>query len=485
MGGGISGLATAIELVRSGTAASITVFDAQDRVGGMLRTTHTQQRLVEHSADMFTTKLPFASQLCETIGYSDQLISTTPENRGARLVTPRGLQPIPTGFSLMVPKQVLPILRSPILSYKAKLRLLLEPAYAMTNRRFGNGIDRDESLMSFSIRHWGREIFDKLIQPLVAGIYTADPARLSMEAALPEFVEMERRHGRLLWAQAGKPDDADGDFQDSLSAAGRREARVATGARYGLFQAPRQGMQHWMDAIRTWLHQRGVRFVLDSTVTQVRRQKDSWILDRLSDESVVFDGLVVATPVGKAAELLHRAHGKLAEQLELIESASAAIVVSDVPRDSLPNKGQKLGYGLVVPEYLKRSIIASSFSSNKFAGRSQDDRLLVRSFFGGALHPEYLELGDSELIELAREELSDLLSAPNIKLDRTMVVRWHNAMPQYHVGHLDRVETIEKLVEASHAFGLAGNAYRGVGIPQCIESGNQAARKLLRDLSRR
>lgn len=494
-GAGISGLAAAVRLVqRHGADLQITIFEARNQTGGLLRTDSSADRLIEQSADMFTTKLPWAWQLCQQVGYTEELIPTNTRNRGARLVTGSGVHPIPKGFSLMVPKDLGGILRSPVLSRRGKLRLLLEPFFARWHRNFGKDWERleDESLRSFAVRHWGKELFERIIQPLVAGIYTADPEKLSMKAALPEFVEMERQYGKLLGApeyRSENKNEADGDFQDSLSAGGDRvaiqtqAAQEATGARYGLFLTPRQGMQHWIEHITEWLIQRGVHFELGHSVKEVHRMNNGWQLSlEDSTEPKGFDGVILALPAQRVAQLLEGSLPKLAEVMKKIESASAAIVVSVVDRDELPNKGEGLGFGLVVPEYLGRPIIAASFGSNKFPGRCPDQELLIRTFFGGALHPEYLERTDDELIQMAQRELRELLKAPQLSLQSSRVVRWVQAMPQYHVGHLSRVEWIEDHVQRETGFAVAGNAYRGVGIPQCIESGSRAAEKVLRDL---
>lgn len=502
IGAGVSGLSAATELIalretHADLKLEITVFDEREVVGGLLRTSVDQDRLIESSADMFTTKLPYGLQLCERIGYMDQLIPTNPKNRGARLATRDGLAPIPQGFSLLVPKLIKPILSTPILSAKAKARLLLEPMFLLFNRRFrpGDG-GADESLESFATRHWGREVFETIIQPLVAGIYTADPAQLSMKAALEEFVELERTHGRLLKINDPQnkknPNEADGDFQDSLSAGGKHakhspeSEEAATGARYGLFLGPRHGMQHWMESIQSWLVERGVTFALSTSVSKLALTSDAancdWIVEIENQNQHRFDAVVIATPAATAARLIGSVDDQLSEQLASIQSASAAIVVGLIPRSSLPQRGEDLKFGIVVPESLGRPLIACSFGSNKFPGRCHDDEVLVRCFFGGALHPELLQLADDELKKLATTELSELLDAPELQLLDSRVVRWNQAMPQYQLGHLNRIEQIESRVQSLKCLAIAGNAYRGVGIPQCIKSGFDAARKVIDEL---
>jgi oxygen-dependent protoporphyrinogen oxidase len=469
----------------------------------MLQTDYQADGLVEQCADMFTTKLPWAWELCQIIGFTSELIPTDERRRGALVATPAGPLPVPSGFSLLVPQRWDSLWQSPLLSRQGKWRMWLEPIMALSRRRFRPGLDTDESFADFATRHWGQEAFEKLIQPLVSGIFTADPAKLSMDAALSEFVEMERAHGSLVWAaRAARADqgrsiesraaqrwDQGPHLQDAL--AGHTPAADAadpssSGVRYGLFLTPRHGMGSWIAAMVQWLRQQGVEFWPRTKVTALRRRARDWEVDRATRgapglQTERYDDVVLAIPAYRAAELLNGRQPELASRLAAIEYASAAIVVSRLHRCQLPEGGEKLGFGLVVPDYLASPLIATSFSSQKFPGRCPDDQMVLRSFFGGARHPEHVDWSDEELIARAMGELRRWVPVTGEPI-HSQVVRWRRAMPQYHVGHRGRVRDIEALVDRLPGLRLAGNAYHGVGIPQCIKSGWDAADALYNKL---
>jgi oxygen-dependent protoporphyrinogen oxidase len=233
IGGGISGLAAAHRLVELDPAVRVTLFEAGERLGGVLGTIRRDAYLIERSADMLTTKEPWALDLCRRIGFADQLLGTTPANRRAFVVRRGKLLPIPEGFTLMSPARAWPIVKSPIFSPLGKLRMACD--YFSRPRRS----DADESLQSFVVRHFGREAFDRLVQPLIGGIYTADPARLSMRATLPQFVALERDFGSLIRGMR---------YTNPKRQRGSH-AEQSSGARYGLFVTPRDGMSSLVEAI--------------------------------------------------------------------------------------------------------------------------------------------------------------------------------------------------------------------------------------------
>ena len=495
IGGGISGLATALRLVTRADEEQqppprIVVCETRSSWGGVLQTEALADGLVERCADMFTTKLPWALQLCEAIGYLEELIPTDEKRRGAFVATRSGAAPIPAGFSLLVPQRWDTVWKSNLLSRRAKLRMLLEPWVVLLRRRFRPGSITDESFQSFAIRHWGREAYDWLIQPLVSGIFTADPAKLSMDAALTEFADLERAHGSLLWSAKTPPRSIDtapesssAQLQDALALSNGTNTTSSSGVRYGLFLTPRHGMSHWIDALTRWLRARGVVLESETTVSQLVRTEKDWSVIRqraAAPESISqnFDAVVVATPAYAAAKLLNSMDSELARSLEQIEYASAAIVVSRFRRSQFADHGEKLGFGLVVPTVLGSPLIATSFASQKFPGRCVATDLLTRSFFGGALNPEHVDWDDHRLIETSVSELRRWISIEGEPLEN-QVVRWRKAMPQYHVGHRQRVETIMQLLAKHTSLGLAGNAYSGVGIPQCIKSGWDAADRVM------
>jgi oxygen-dependent protoporphyrinogen oxidase len=455
IGGGITGLAAAHRLLELDSAAQVTLFEASGRLGGVLRTERRQGFLLEHSADNFITTTPWGLALARQIGFEDQLIPTNQADRRALVVHDGRLEHVPEGFALMAPRQIGSLLATPVLSLRGKLRLLGE--YFVPRRKATD----DESLADFARRRLGVEAYERLIQPLVGGIYTADAEKLSIRATLSRFVEMEQRHGSLIRALRKQ------------SRAGGHDASAA-GARYSLFVAPRDGMSSLIDALAGRLPPDCVR--LSAPVEKLALRADGrWQID-----GETFDAVIVAVPAHRAARLLAEQHVELAAGLTSIRYAGCAIALVGYRRADV---GHPLdGFGFVVPEIEGRRILACSFSSNKFPGRAPEGEVLLRVFVGGARHPEQMELNDDQLRRIVREELSQLLS---IRGEPTYfeVARWTNAMPQYYIGHTKRVEMIESIVAETPGLALAGNAYRGVGIPDCIHSGQQAAEKIVRDLN--
>ncbi|MCC7085446.1 MAG: protoporphyrinogen oxidase [Pirellulales bacterium] len=459
IGGGISGLAAAHRAAELDPSAQIALFERSDRIGGIIQTIREDGYLIETSADSFIINVPWAIDLCRRIGFVDHLIPTDAAHRGAMVVCRGQLYDVPEGFLLMAPNRLGSVLRSPILSVPGKLRLACESLIAA---RRSDGID--ESLASFARRRLGREAFDRLVQPLIGGIYTADPEKLSLAATLPRFLEMERRHGSLLRAaRANRKSAANGSSQpDDLADSGD------SGARYSLFMTPREGLSSFVDAIAKRLPPGCVR--LNLRIDQIRRANDQW---QVGNES--FDAAIVATSAPVAARLLSEVDASLAAELAAIEHVGSAIVILAYDKSQIVHPLNTFGF--VVPQIENRRILSASFSSVKFPGRAPDGKALIRVFLGGALQPEMVYKTDEELILIASEELADLLGItgpPNL----SKIFRWHAAMPQYHLGHLDRLQRIKDRIAKHSGLALAGNAFTGVGIPQCIRSGELAGEKV-------
>lgn len=455
IGGGISGLAAAHRLRELDADCDVALFEASDRLGGVLQTERRDGFLIERGADMFTTREPWALDLCKRIGFEDQLIETNDQHRQAFVVRQGKLVPLPGGFSLMSPNRMWPIVTTPILSPLGKLRLAWE--YFTSQKRDHD----DESLAAFAKRRFGRQTYERLIQPLIGGIYTADPEKLSMAATMPQFVQMERQYRGLIRATR-------------KLARQQKSEREASGARYGMFLAPRDGMASFVNAIADRLPANCAR--LGVPVEElVPTDNGGWEITA-NRKTERFDAALVATHAPHAAELLSHVDATLADDLKSIEYAGAAVVVLAYRREQLSHAID--GFGFVAPLIENRKILACSFASVKFAGRAPDDCVLLRVFAGGACQPELVELRDSDLLQLVREELSGLIGASGDPI-LTEINRWHGAMPQYHVGHLDLVDRIEQTADEIPNLELAGNAYRGVGIPFCVHSGEQAAQRVM------
>jgi oxygen-dependent protoporphyrinogen oxidase len=461
IGGGISGLAAAFRCAELASESQqplqLTLFEAGDRVGGVINTSHIDDYLVERGGDMFITNKPWALDLCRRLGLDDQLIPTDETFRRSLVLRNGRPVPVPEGFMLLSPAKVWPILSSSLFSPWGKLRMGLE---YFIPRRTDND---DESLASFVRRRFGREVLDRLVQPLVGGIYTSDPEQLSLQATMPRFLEMEKTHRSLIRASKR---------QASKQAAAEQQG---SGARYGLFVAPRGGMSVLVDELQRRVKEYA-EIRLGSVVTRIDpAEGGGWSLTLGDGKIEQFDRVIVAVRSYQAAKLVNGFDDRLAEFLQRIRYASSAVVVSGHRLADISNSLD--AFGLVIPHAENRKILAVSYASRKMAGRAPEGRVLLRTFVGGAMQPELLERNDEDLQRMVRDELADMLGVGGDP-DFSILVRYPNAMPQYHVGHLELVEQIESRTETHPGLALAGNAYRGVGIPDCIHSGEQAAERV-------
>jgi len=461
----MAGLAAAEQAVALAASAQqpveITLVEAAGRVGGVLSTVRRDGWLIERSADNFLAARPEAVHLVERLGLQGQLVGVDPRVRRALVWHEGRAVPAPHGFRLLAPGRIGPILSTPLLSPAGRLRLLME---RFVPRR---SVPGDESLESFVVRRLGREAFERLVQPLAAGIWTADPAHLSMAGACGEFLAMEREQGSL-WA---------GERRRTRAAAGAS----AAGARYGQFLTLTSGMETLPERLAERLRECGVRFIDAAAAGLERLPCGTWrILLAPQDgagAAIDADAVVVAVPAAVAARLLAATEPALAADLEGIEYAGSAVVSLGFARADVAHPLDAAG--MVIPRRARRRILAVSFSSSKYPGRAPEGSVLLRVFAGGALDPDLVRRDDATLETIAREEVAELLGArgtPRV----VQIDRWHGAMPQYHVGHVERVGRIMERTAALRGIGLAGAAFTGVGIPQVIASGQAAARQACR-----
>jgi protoporphyrinogen/coproporphyrinogen III oxidase len=428
------------------------VVERGDRAGGPLKTIRRDGFIMEAGADSILVEKPWAAEMARRIGLGKELIPTRAEFRRTLVVRGGRLVEIPDGFSLLAPARLGPVLRSPLFSPLGKLRIMLEPL--IPARRDG----RDESLASFVTRRLGRQVLDRVAQPLAGGIYTADPNRLSVQATMPRFVEMERKYGSLV---------------RGLRAAERTRAAQGagtSGARWNLFVGMRSGMGALADALAARL-ERSIRYGAEAAA--LSRAGEKWKIELADGGLLDADAVICAAPAPAAARLIAPHDPSLAERLRAIGYASAAVVNLTYRESDFPAPPRTFGF--VVPIAERRKIIAGSFSSLKYEGRAPAGWIIARAFVGGVLQADMMRLGDDRMVAAARDELRQLLGVA-AEPSMAEVQRWPDAMPQYEVGHLDRVDQIERAGAKLPALELAGAAYRGVGIPDCVRSGEQAAR---------
>jgi len=452
IGGGISGLAAAHRVTELNRSAHVTILEASDRLGGTIQTEHRDGFLLERGPDSFISEKPHALALTKRLGLESQLIQTNEEFRRSFIVRHGRLRAVPEGFQLMAPSRMLPFITSDIFSFGGKARMAAD---LILPRRNTNGTT-DESLASFVRRRLGQEALARMAQPMVGGIYTADPETLSLRATLPRFLDMEQKHRSLILAMMRQ---------------GRAQKSGTSGARYSLFVSFNQGMQALVDPL--------TRIRADLRV-KTRAQRVTcdrgWRIYTDQNEEIKADAVCLAVPAYVAASLLSDIDARIAEKLRAIKYASTATINFGYKRAAI--KHPLNGFGFVVPLIEKRSLIACTFSSVKFSGRAPQDHVLLRAFAGGALQPEIFALDQTEMAGRVEADLRELLG---ISEDPRFieVAKWERSMPQYEVGHLDRVSEIVRLASELPRLSLAGNAYHGAGIPDCIRSGEAAAESLL------
>ena len=466
IGGGISGLAAAHRLIELSPTAQVTLIEASSRLGGTIRTDERDGFLLERGPDSFISEKPEAVALAKRLGIESRLIETNAKHRRSFIVRDGRLRPVPEGFQLLAPSRIWPFLTTDIFSFGGKVRMAAD---LFLPRRSANEV-ADESLSSFVRRRLGREALERMAQPMVGGIYTADPETLSLRATLPRFLDMEQEHRSLILAMLRKA-------RSQASA----EKSGTSGARYSLFLSFDRGIGVLVGALKKVLSDNSSRFSFlpETRVQSLSRTPASWTIQIEKGETLEADAVCLALPAYVCAELLSNLDQTLASQLKQIKYASTATINLAYRRDAIQHPLD--GFGFVVPYIEKRSLIACSFSSVKFAQRAPAGHVLLRAFVGGALQPDMFALDEATMLRHLYNDLRDLLGVTEKPLFAE-VAKWKESMPQYEVGHLDRVQAIETAAAQLPNLTLAGNAYRGAGIPDCIRSGETAAEKLLNSL---
>lgn len=478
IGGGIAGLAAAYRLSTMLPGHSIILIERDGRLGGKLHTETIDGFVLESGPESFLAAKPQAVALCTELGLAGRLHGTDPARKGAFVYHRDRLHPLPEGLTGLVPTRLGPIVRSGLLSPWGKARLALD--YALPARRD----DHDESLGAFVQRRLGREAFERLVEPLMAGIYAGDGRQLSLAATFPQLRAGEREHGGLIrGVLAARTKTAAGTPPRGTGSA------ASTGAmpRASAFLAPEGGMGEIVAALEARLRTAGVRILLGRQVTGLVRPPGG--PDRrgtrtgsggVGDYVLTLDGretlraatVILATPAYAAADLLRGIDPLAASVLGQIAHVSTATVSVAFRTEDVPHALD--GYGYVVPRIANRPVLACTWTSRKWRGRAPEGSTLLRVFIGRAGQEVALAGSDDDLVALARTEARQVLgitAAPEL----ARVSRWLQGMPQYTLGHPDRLHTIDDRLAAHPGLFVAGAAYRGVGIPDCIRSGDEAA----------
>ena len=457
VGGGISGLSAAFYLEKAracGVELQYTLFEGGPRLGVSLSSDRVEGCLVEAGPDSFLTEKPWALSLCKELGIADQLIGSNDAQRKTYIVVNGRLVVMPDGLMFMVPTRLMPTALSPLFSWRTKVRMareLLHPPRPMHD---------DETVAELVERHFGAEVVDRLADPLLSGVYGGDAASLSARAVLPRFVEMEEKYGSLSRAMLAA-------HKKMAQAALKQPPRP-------LFTSLKDGMQQLVEAILGRLDPTSIR--LRNHIRRIYPEDSGWRVATEMNGDENFDAVILATPANVAGALLDGVDRVLARNLLDITYTSSVTVTLGYYMDQL--KRLPPGFGFLVPRSEGTRMLACTFVHNKFPHRAPEGLGILRCFLGGARDEAVLALADDEMLETVHRELQDI-----VKLDaRPMfarVYRWRGAMAQYETGHIARVERIERRVKEIPGLALAGNAYHGIGVPDCIRSGMEAANALL------
>lgn len=469
VGGGISGLATAFALQEQAAAAGLsircTILESGSSWGGKIVTHRVGDLVTEAGPDSFLSQKPAGLELCAKLGLTDQLINTNETGKKAFVLHGGRLHELPEGLITFVPTQLGPFLRSGLLSWTGLARMGLEVVVPR------GSMQGDESLASFFRRRFGAQAFDRVLEPLMAGIYAGDAEQMSLKATFPRFLELEQQYGSIIRGMM----------------AARKKTRPASisATKRTMFVSLKNGLGDLVTALTARLIQQGVDLRQGCQVDALRvrsHQLGRWMYDLiLSDGSALSaESLVLATPAYVSAELLRPLTPIAGGLLEMIPYASTATIAMSYPASAVASAVE--GFGFIVPRKEGRDLIAATWTSLKWPHRAPPDQVLVRCYVGGVGREAILQLDDDQLVGRVRAELSTLCG---IKAEPCYAEanRWWKAMPQYTLGHLDRLTQLDAALSRYGGLVLTGAGYRGVGIPDCIRDGALAAGRVIRHLS--
>ncbi len=441
-------------------ASRITVLEAGPRWGGKIVTDRVDvgggSFIIEGGPDTFLATKPYATNLCKELGLGDRLHGTNPDKRNTYVLNRGRLLPLPDGLAMMVPTNVPAMLSTRLISWPGKARLALD---LILPARPVNG---DESLGAFIGRRLGREAYENLIEPLVSGIYAGDGDRLSLASTFPHLRDMELKHGSLArGALASRPKNGNGSKPASK---GGRSA----------FLTPTTGLAEIVEALVEYLKAHDVALHAETPVSSIGETPDGYTIETEKLGRVEADALILAAPAYASGALLQALDPALSEALESIPYVSTATISLAYRQADLPRPLD--GYGYVIPRREGREALACTWTSTKFPHRAPEGYALIRVFIGRA--GQEVPWDEPSLLRIAREETRSTLGITAEPLF-SRIFTWDRVMPQYNLGHPETMATIKSRLEDHPGLALAGNAYSGIGIPDCIHSGELAVERIL------
>ena len=478
IGGGIAGLAAAYELEKArgaGAAVEYTLFESRERLGGSLASETINGIVLERGPDSFLSEKPAGAELCRELGLGDQLTPSNDANRKTHIVVKNRLVPLPDGLMFLIPTKLVPTALTGLFSPATKIKMALELLHPP--RPSG----QDESVAALVERHFGKEAVDRLADPLLSGIYGGDATQLSARTVLPKLVEMETQYGSLtrgMLAAHKQMRAKMGAMRAVNGNGGQGQAGQKPAGPRSIFTTLKGGLQQLVDALEARLNPEWVR--TSTAVTALERDGGGWRL-RFNQADEFYDAVILASPSWASGKLLAATDAALGDELSGIPYSSSItvnLVFDEAQLGPLPD-----GFGFLVPAVERRAMLACTFVHRKFAGRTPTGKAVLRAFLGGANNEALLDQSDDVLIATVRRELSEILGArvvgPHIPAEATQVSRWRRAMAQYAVGHQERMKRVKERMAGLPGLRLAGNAYDGIGIPDCIRTGRNAAKELV------
>ncbi len=464
IGGGISGLTAAYRLAvarESGAPIEEFLFEGSERLGGVIRTERAEGFVIEAGPDSFLAEKPEAAALCRELGLANSLVGSNDRNRKTHILHRGRLVAVPDGLMLLVPTRLWPFVTTPLLPLRSKLAIAAE-WFAPDS---SGSRTADESVSNFVRRHFGDAMFENIAEPLLAAVYGGDSSRLSTRSVLARFWQIDQQHGSLTRA----------------AVKAMRKRRASTGAKIvaaelPLFMTLEEGLERLVGRLAERLD--GSRVYCRRKVIHIERAGGDlgYRVCCAGGDSFEADAVILAMPAPECGRILSALDAKLAGMLSAFTYNSAMTMT--FAYDAEGARHLPPGFGFLVPKKENRRLLACTFVHNKFPHRAPRGKVLLRCFLGGSRDPDVLALSDHEVVEIVCQELRAILNlaAPPL-LHR--VFRWPRSMAQYEVGHEDRVRAIVPELAKHSGLALAGNAYSGIGISDCIRTGTSAANRVL------
>jgi oxygen-dependent protoporphyrinogen oxidase len=479
IGAGAAGLGAAYKVRRAaeaGVGVDCVLIEKSERLGGKLATDIIEDPeggsyVVDGGSDAFVSTKPAIARIARLLGIADEMVPAQEENKKTLIVKGKRLIEMPDGIMMFAPTKLVPLATTPLYSWPAKLRMALDwfLPRKVTWAEGETAQQHDETLESFVVRRMGRESLDRLAEPLVGGVHASDPGQMSLAATFPNFLEMEQEFGSLI--------------RGFLNERRKREAMRAKyppkpGAKpWAFFNTFHGGMQDLTDAMADAVGRE--RIMTGVEVTVVERAGDgSYFVTLSSGDILSGDAVIVATEAWAAEPLARQVDAALGDLVGSIPCSSSATVPMAFRAEDCPFDLK--WFGILSPIVENRPLLAVTLSSSKWPDRAPENRVLLRGFVGGPRNQAVMERSDEDLAEIVRKQIVELLGMkPDAQPVFSRVYRWVGGMPQYTLGHLNRVDEIEARSAAIPGLALAGGGYRGVGVPNCIESGERAVSKVL------